>query len=260
LIKKSDEVYVLVEIMKSIYNAPKAICGLPLLKNTHRRGGMFVGRYVDDNEGRVTGVNAPTSVEIVLVEANLKRSLVCSATGCSIDGFGFIVRPSIGKIFHPDAEANVVNFYRYLPLICARVSIKSIASSTIVADSGEDARVTLFGNVLHVEHFIGQERMKAVEQSLRTGRICVLQINTHSFLVSSKDDKEGSQYFYSDVVGDDAHEITNGNASYFFDQEIGQLGHDLQEAEYFAFKFNETNNVVRRAFRPEGSLDCPVCF
>jgi hypothetical protein len=231
-----------VEVMRNISGVPRAISGTPLLKNTHHAGGMFVGSYVGSDGEEITGVNMPTNVEVVLVEANPRQSPSCSTAGCSIEGFGFIVRPSLGKIFASDADPKVVDFYRYLPLICARVSIKSADEwnpGNGHREGERDARITLFGNVLHVEHFLAQEAIVAVAQSLRRSRICVLHITTLAFFVPDEGSEKCTEYFYSDLIGDKRHETINGKASYFFDERIGQLGYDFHAAQQFALNLNE---------------------
>ncbi|GLI92829.1 hypothetical protein LMG27198_18210 [Methylocystis echinoides] len=246
-----------VEIMRNISDVPRPISGTPLLKNTHHAGGMFVGKYVGGDGEGVTGVNMPTKVEIVLVEANPRQSPTCSTAGCSIEGFGFIVRPSIGKIFASDADPKVVDFYRYLPLICARVSIKGAdewRASKDHRDGGGDARITLFGNVLHVEHFLDPKAIVSVAQSLRMSRICVLQINTLAFLVPDARGEKCTEYFYSDLIGDKQHETINGKASYFFDERISQLGYDLRASEQFALNLNECQYATSCATLPAADV------
>lgn len=227
-------------IMRNIYDVPRAISGSSLLKNTHQRGGMFIGTYVGGDE-EITGVNTPTEIEIVLVEINSRQSPACSSAGCGLDGFGFIVRPSMGKIFPPDTEAHIVDFYRYLPLICVRISIRSIGDSDFLRDNqnavreNQDARITLYGNVLNVEHFMSTQDMYAVEEALRVSKVCMLRVSTLSFFIPDLN----KRYFCSDFVGKKEHETINGNIAYFFDKQVIQLGYDPKSAEQFAFKLVE---------------------
>jgi hypothetical protein len=238
---KQYERRMLVEIMKNIYSVPRAIIGDALLKNTHAPGGMFAGRYVGTDE-QVIGVNAPTTVEIVLVETNWKKPPERSVIGPSLEGFGFIIRPGIGKVFPSDTDVRVVDFYRYLPLICARISIRTAGDSTLWTSRKEDthdARITVYGNVLHVEHFLTAETFRFIADSLRTSNVCVLQVDTHAFAVGTEADKVATKYFHSDLIGDKMHETINGKIGYFFDEQIGKIGYKLRDAEYFALRWKE---------------------
>jgi len=222
-------------IMRNLYDVPRTIIGECLYNDKHRPDGVFRGKFLDDvnQEAKIEGFNQEIDIDLVMASVHLEKRHTLARVDFfnEIKGFGFILNPRIGKIFGTDASMRVVDFYKYLPLLCSNIRIRSLEHAPLVPAKERDdmhSKITVFGNVLNVEIYKPLEEFLRILREFRGHSHCVIRIKTFAYTLAEA--RLGAQrYLCSDLITDNKYDKLNGHTTLHFDNEIAGLGYPATE-------------------------------
>jgi hypothetical protein len=232
-------------LMQRVYNVPRAIIGDCLHNDKHRPDGVFRGKFLDDPDRKaiIEGYNEEIDIDIVVNTAHLEKRHTVTRVDFfnEVKGVGFILNPSVGKIFATDADMRVVDFYKYLPLLCVNIRIRSFEHSPEIPARERDdmhSKVTVFGSVLSVEIFKTLDELMRISQAFRDHSCCVIRIKTFAYALAGMQLSQ-TRYICSDLITENKYDKLNGQADFYFDNETSSLGYSATQPGAISYVLRE---------------------